>query len=230
MATAGDLTANFQVLAQEPPARRLNIAIRFLGPHSEVESVAVFEAKARWESLLHTDLPDLTVSGPTAPPPECGIALGDQIDDIIVAVQFQDKSEDYLLGFLGEAGVCLLRSESGLPAAGIVTLYRNPIGDGGFELRDIILHEIGHVLGFNSPMNFLGERSRQTYLLAGGKVPSSCRPDPGPRCRGYPPIEEDSYHWSEPCSGGVDDANRTRGVRNPEPGDGRRPGRLGLPR
>lgn len=208
-ATVRDLSVDFAVLAEVPPVDRLRIDLRFLGPYAEAESAAVAQAAVRWQTLIRSQLPDLTISSTGPPPPECGVVAGESIDDVVIAVRFFDVGPDPVAQLLGEATICLARAESLFPAVGLITLYTEEINRGGFELRSVALHEIGHVLGLgmgpwafgNGGVAFVGARARQAYLLAGGLAPTYCPESTGFLCRGFPPITTIGNHWSEAVFG-----------------------------
>ncbi len=116
-----------------------------------------FEAAARrWEEVITGDLPagrlrlEAGACGNNSPP------LDREVDDVLILITVMDLGNPNVLG---QAGPCAVRVEGGLPALGLVQINSARIGtmyDDG-TLRDVIIHEIGHVLGFGTlwgPLRF----------------------------------------------------------------------------
>ncbi|CUH39882.1 Leishmanolysin [Jannaschia seosinensis] len=122
-------------LADLPPARR-----------------ALFEDAARlWDDVLDTDLPPVDHQGRTLP----GLVIDVSIAPI-----------DGPQGVLGQAGPTVLRPGTELPAAGIMAFDTADADalDAGGRLRDVILHEMAHVLGFGTLW------SRQGLVAGSGSI------------------------------------------------------------
>lgn len=108
----------------------------------------LFEAaEKRWEEVIIGDLPDVEV-------PDFGI-----VDDLVIEATVEPVDGPF--GILAAAGPRFIRpGERGLPATGIMFFDVADIGtlagEGG--LQDVILHEMGHVLGIGTlwqPFGFL---------------------------------------------------------------------------
>jgi subtilisin-like proprotein convertase family protein len=109
------------------------------------EQQAVFvTAAARWSEIILGDVPDVNVPG-------FGL-----VDDVVIVAS--GPLIDGPGGILGQAGPTTLRTGIFLPAAGIMQFDSADIAaliaDGQFD--DVILHEMGHVLGFGTIWDDLG--------------------------------------------------------------------------
>ena len=104
----------------------------------------LFEDAARfWDDVVDTSFPEITHEERTL--------TGVTIDVSIAAI---DGPE----GVLGQAGPTVLRPGSELPAAGIMAFDTADADalDAGGRLRDVILHEMAHVLGFGTLWSRMG--------------------------------------------------------------------------
>ena len=122
-----------------PPESTFDIEINFLDNSLSASQQAVFtDAAERWEEVIIEDVPDVFVTG---------IGL---VDDVVIDVGAPDI--DGVGGILGQAGPTVVRSDTFLPAVGIMEFdaadVDNLEADG--LLEDVILHEMGHVLGIGT--------------------------------------------------------------------------------
>jgi hypothetical protein len=127
-----------------------NIDIRFTSTVAGYVLMAFDQARLRWQQVITGNLPsvalDVQANSCLIPHP----AVNEIIDDILIFVQV--VAIDGLGGVLGSAGPCWIRSASGLPIMGVMRLDEadlESMNNQGF-LVDVILHEIGHVLGLGS--------------------------------------------------------------------------------
>jgi hypothetical protein len=124
---------------------------------------AVFDsAAARWARIIYGDVPDLVF---TMPAGQCGPnapAFNQTVDDVIILVTLD--SIDGPGQILGQAGPCWLRDPGFLPILGLMRFDTADVatleGLGYFD--EVILHEMGHVLGFGTIW-----RSQFLNLLSG---------------------------------------------------------------
>jgi hypothetical protein len=169
------VNAPIEFLATTAEVGGYNITVRYLGEYTSDQLRAFAEAELRWESIITGDLPDVNQNLPAG---ECGDnpATSGPFDDVTIFVTIEpiDGPGDVL----GQAGPCFIRvtNPSGPVEPGDVTV----IGRMQFDvddvealeqegaLPDVILHEMGHVLGFGTLWDALG-------LLAD---PSEPDPDP----------------------------------------------------
>lgn len=114
-----------------------NIDLRFGSGLTDTQ-IEIFKiAAARWQDIITSDLPFATVAGET-------------IDDILI--ESSAINIDGMGGILGQATFTHLRNNSFLPAKGFMEFDAEDLRslqEAG-SLRDIILHEIGHVIGFGT--------------------------------------------------------------------------------
>lgn len=109
---------------------------------------AIFQrAAARWSQVIVGDLPNATYNGQT-------------VDDVLIAGR--GAAIDGAGGILGQAGPDAFRSGSNLPIHGVMEFDTADLAqlEANGTLLNVILHEMGHVLGIGTIWDSLG-------LLAG---------------------------------------------------------------
>lgn len=135
------------------------IEVRYLGTPPTPSRQQTFEdAAARWAELVVGDIADEIVLEPFAP--SCFNVeldpLVDQIDDLVIFAQVTPI--DGPGGILGSAGPCFIRTGSGHPLVGLMSFDSDDVtsleNSGAFDV--VILHEMGHVIGFGTLWGFLG--------------------------------------------------------------------------
>jgi Leishmanolysin/Bacterial Ig-like domain (group 2) len=146
-----------QFLATTAEVGGFNITVRYLGEYTSDQLLAFAEAELRWESVVTGDLPDVNQNLPAA---QCGDnpATNGPFDDVTIFVTIE--AIDGPGNVLGQAGPCFIRvtNESGPVVPGDVTVIgRMQFDEDDVEaleqegsLPDVILHEMGHVLGFGT--------------------------------------------------------------------------------
>ncbi len=141
-----DGTAEYQLLLHGPFRRSgFQIEINFTDDNmSPSQREAFTDAAARWSEIIVGDIPDTVLSD------------GTFVDDVIIDASAPEIDGPF--GILGQAGPDEFRAGSALPAHGIMQFDLADINqmeaDGSFV--DVILHEMGHVLGIGTLWNFLG--------------------------------------------------------------------------
>ncbi len=133
---------------------RFNIELKFLLPPTD-DQVAVFEeAAARWERIIIKDVPSVAgpiPSGFTGLPPV--VADGDVVDDVIIEVVLQPIDGPGMI--LGGAGPAFVRTSDFLTISGVMIFdvddldFLDQIG----LFEEVIVHEMGHVLGVGTLWN-----------------------------------------------------------------------------
>jgi hypothetical protein len=104
-------------------------------------------AAARWEEVITGDLPNVSLAYGGG---SCHGAVDETVDDLIIFVKVE--SIDGVGGALGQAGPCFIRSNGGLPITGQLRLDEDDLNEaqGLGILEALVLHEMGHVLGFGT--------------------------------------------------------------------------------
>jgi hypothetical protein len=139
-ATGGTTVSNF------------TIQLQYLTAASPAYQNTFNLAKARWEQAITGDLGTLNANFTTDP--FCGNqTLNTSINDILIFVQLD--SIDGPGQILGQAGPCYSRGSGAFPnliSIGIMTFDTFDLAGlaAQGELNDVILHEMGHVLGFGT--------------------------------------------------------------------------------
>jgi len=135
------------------------IEVRYLGTTPTASQQQTFEAAAaRWAELVVGDIVDEIVLEPFAL--SCFAVeldpLVDQIDDLVIFAQVTPI--DGPGGILGSAGPCFIRTETGHPLVGLMSFDSADVttleNNGAFDV--VILHEMGHVIGFGTVWDYLG--------------------------------------------------------------------------
>jgi hypothetical protein len=139
-----------------PSGSSFDILVRFVGEPTASQRKAVAMAQARWENLIIGDLENVRI---TAAGGRCGSespAVDDVIDDVMIFITL--KPIDGPGRVLGSAGPCFIRNANGLPVLGAMRLDSEDLAEIEAEglLEAVILHEIGHVLGFGSLWSLKG--------------------------------------------------------------------------
>lgn len=196
-------------------AQKFQITLRFINPPTAAQREQ-FEAGAkRWQGLIFGDVEETEGTipangcGPSIPLPEfTGV-----IDDIMINVVL--RTIDGPGGILGQAGACFVRTSDGLPLYGVMFFDTDDLAflEANSLLDEVIVHEMGHVLGFSGGIfnlnipgvfqrtllanpntadpRFLGKLAGAMYLSLGGRqrtVPVEGLPcGPGTR----------NSHWDE---------------------------------
>jgi hypothetical protein len=125
------------------------ITICYRSAVTPAQRQAFVDAAARWGRVITSDLPDVRADIPEGACAAGSPSLATTIDDLLIFASVE--SIDGLGGVLGSAGWCFRRTD-GLPVIGAM---RFDVADvinleGSDQLGQLILHEMGHVLGFGT--------------------------------------------------------------------------------
>ena len=127
-----------------------DIDLVFVGSISSRYQLAVEAAARRWEQIITHDVPNHSLSDNTRiflnelyP----GITVPDNVDDLLIYVKIAPI--DGAGGTLGQAGSDVWRVPSALPIVSFIELDASDLDTMSDQLlAGLILHEIGHTLGF----------------------------------------------------------------------------------
>lgn len=139
------------------PPGSYSIDIRWVGQGATVrQQSAVSAAVARWRSVVVSNLPEIPMVVAAGSCFAGQPALNEVVDDLLIFVEF--VALDGPGKVLGEAGPCYVRSESGLPVVGYLKLDVADLEmmERAGTLDDVVLHEIGHILGIGTLWNMRG--------------------------------------------------------------------------
>lgn len=161
----------FTKQAQTGVTSNFNIQLRFTGGLSASQR-SVFElAKARWQEIIVGDLPSVVIDG-------------EEIDDLLI--EASGEAIDGAGRVLGQAGPTHVRNDSQLPCKGVMAFDVADLADmeANGSLVDVIIHEMGHVIGLgtiwhdkglvsgantNNP-EFIGAQSKAVYATLRGET------------------------------------------------------------
>lgn len=137
---------------------RFNISFKFLVPVTDRQLDVFEDAAARWERIIIKDVPSITATLPSAFVGAPPIIDGGTIDDIVIEVVIAPI--DGPGAILGQAGPTYIRLSDGLPVAGVMFFDVEDLGllDEYDLFEEVIVHEMGHVLGIGTLWNY-GERT-----------------------------------------------------------------------
>ncbi|MFL5472204.1 MAG: Ig-like domain-containing protein [Gemmatimonadales bacterium] len=148
-----------------------DIEVQFLGSATASQRQAFTDAAERWESLVTGDLENIPLQTLADDCGEGSPALNQTIDDLLIFVSLENI--DGPGGVLGSAGPCFIRNSNDLSVLGAMIFDKQDLAnieDAGL-LQVLIVHEMGHVLGFGSLWPTMG-------LLADPSLPPATGTDP----------------------------------------------------
>ena len=168
---ASALSVSFTAIAAADPTS-FNIGLRYLSTATPTQRQAFSNARLRWQNMITTDLEDVPLQSAAEDCGEGSPAVNQTIDDVLILVRLVPL--DGPGGILGGAGPCFIRDPGDpLTVMGVMQFDTDDLQtleDDGF-LGDVILHEMGHVLGIGTLWEFQG-------LLADPSLPSNPGADP----------------------------------------------------
>ncbi len=163
--SGGTLTVSTDV-ALEP----FEIELDFIDPGTQSQNDAFIAAAARWSQIIVADIWDIGLSASS--PLSTSACTGEPyerstpIDDVLILVVIEPI--DGQGSVLGQAGPCVTRPVNGHTIVGTMTFDEADLIEleNAGRLSDVILHEMGHVLGVGTLWN------RQN-LLRNPSIPSN---------------------------------------------------------
>jgi hypothetical protein len=145
----------------------LQIHLQFIDQPTAPQLASFQAATSRWAGAIPGGLGPQQVQLPAG---QCGgqdsPAVNAVVEDVLVFVRIDDL--DGAGGVLGFAGVCAVRASTGLPVVAHVRLDNADVArlQAGNRLVDLVLHELGHALGFGTLWSAKG-------LLVNPSLPAS---------------------------------------------------------
>ena len=128
----------------------LTMELHYTDQPTAAQRQAFDDAVARWADLIPGALEPAPVQIGAG---GCGVgspAINQMVDNVLVVVRLD--SIDQAGRTLGQAGICAVRQSSGLPLVARLTLDTDDVDrlESGGRLVALILHELGHALGFGT--------------------------------------------------------------------------------
>ncbi|MEM8864420.1 MAG: S8 family serine peptidase [Planctomycetota bacterium] len=170
-----------------------NIDVGFFGGLTDSQKEVFDLAAARWEEIIVGDLPD--VEG----------VLGTLIDDVLITASGLEI--DGVGGILGQAGPRQFRDDGTfLPAAGLMEFDIEDLAalEASGELFDVILHEMGHVLGIGTIWEqraLIGGSGTPNPVFLGQEAIAQYNAVFGTNATGVPIEPDVEAHWDEAVFG-----------------------------
>lgn len=147
--TGSGITGNPAGFTATGVNKGFKIDIRFLSTMTSADSAAFLAAKTKWETAIYQPVAGAHVvagagsCGSNSPALDTTNVTSVIIFASVVPIDGPGK-------ILAEAGPCLIRSTGFLPALGIMEFDSADVPGLGASLSDVILHEMGHVLGYGT--------------------------------------------------------------------------------
>jgi len=176
------VTRTVGVVAGAPAAEPFNITLLLVGSFTPVRTAAFNAAAARWSQVIHAGLPDLPLNYAAAGCGDDAAAFSGTIDDVLITASV--TAIDGPGKVLAAAGPCYYRTSDGLALAGSMQFDVADIVnlENSGDLEDVVLHEMGHVLGIGTLSGwsnnqsgagtgtsaFVGARARGAWQELGG--------------------------------------------------------------
>jgi hypothetical protein len=149
----GATALSIPATATAPPASTFHIDVRYApGTIPTAAQKAAFDAAAdRWSHLILQGGPPVTV---VELDQGCGDLRGETVDGLVISAEL--VAIDGKGKVLGSAGPCLLRDVGYLPLQGLMRFDTADLAtlETNGQLDEVILHEMGHVLGFGTIWEF----------------------------------------------------------------------------
>jgi len=127
-----------------------NIEIRPLTTISAARLAVFDSAAARWGRLIYGDVPDVPLNVGPGTCTSRAPAINETIDDIVIFAILD--SIDGPGQILGQAGPCWIRSAGFQTIVGVMFFDTADVAtyEGRNQFDEIVMHEMGHVLGFGT--------------------------------------------------------------------------------
>ncbi|MEL6548600.1 MAG: hypothetical protein AAFQ82_28515, partial [Myxococcota bacterium] len=142
--------ANIEIETAAPGP--FQIRLEFMSDITPRFQSAFQSAANRWGTVIRNDLPNRTFNLIELPS-VCGFgneARTVTVDDVLIAVEVREIDGE--AGVLGQAGPCILRATDRSPLVGFMEFDSADLSalDRLGRMEEVILHEMGHVLGIGT--------------------------------------------------------------------------------
>lgn len=196
----------FAATVTAPPASAFQIEVRFpKNTPTSAQRTAFEQAAARWSQVILGDLDDVPFNEAAT---SCSPALNETIDDVLIIAELTEI--DGVGKILGGATPCWIRDDNLLTVVGWMRFDVADLPDMESRglLNDVILHEMGHVLGIGSLWDlqgmlqgkgganpfFTGATAQAAFQLAAGPTGYNGQPVPVENSGGTGTRDS---HWRE---------------------------------
>lgn len=146
-----------------------DIKVRFLTSATTAQRQAFDQAEARWEGIITGDLSNVPLTAEAGTCGDNSPLVDETVDDVLILATVEEI--DGPGATLAQAGPCYIRTANDLTIMGLMRFDEADLADieAVGALPDIILHEMGHVLGFGTLWELQG-------LLADAKLTGGTDP------------------------------------------------------
>lgn len=151
---APEVASNRSTSAAGDDRGRFNISLKYVTPVTDQQRQVFDDAAARWERIIIKDVPSTTGTIPSAfvgfPP----VLNNETVDDIIIEVAIAPIDGPGKI--LGQAGPRFARDSDFLTVSGVMFFDEADLAflDELDLFEEVIVHEMGHVLGVGTLWNF----------------------------------------------------------------------------
>jgi hypothetical protein len=173
VATSPSLPGKSVTFTASAGASQFDIDVRFVGAVTNpVVRQAFLTAAAKWKAVIVGDLQRTIVSQSAGACDSWIPAIDEIIDDVVIYARVAaiDGGGDSTGNILGQAGPCAVNASTRLTTYGLMEFDEYDLDELAAEgsLVDVIVHEMGHVLGIGTLWNFGG---RSLLVGAGSAEP-----------------------------------------------------------
>ena len=149
--TGSGVTGNPTTFTATGQTAQYPLDVQYVVAVSPARHAAVDSAVAKWSRIIYGALPAVAVNVPAG---QCFSpntpAINQTISGVLIFIELD--SIDGPGKILGQAGPCYIRNVGRLPLVGLIQLDTADLAviETNGELNEVILHEMGHVLGYGT--------------------------------------------------------------------------------